>query len=59
MQRAYVYEIVMREGTDDDVRRFIDLDQLIDMWPRLFLLAEVRRAWADRLRVHSGVRLAC
>jgi hypothetical protein len=26
-----MYEIVMREGTDDDVRRFIDLDELIAM----------------------------
>ena len=31
LRRAYVYEIVMREGTDDDVRRFIDLDELVDM----------------------------
>jgi hypothetical protein len=47
VERAYVSEIVMREGTDEDVRRFIDLDELIAMWPRLFLPAEVRQAWLN------------
>jgi hypothetical protein len=31
-QRAGVYEIVLSEGTDDDVRRFIEVDQLLDLW---------------------------
>ena len=32
-QRERVYRMVMIEGTDDDVRRFIDVDELVAMWP--------------------------
>ena len=34
-QRAQVYEIVLSEGTDDDVRRYIDVDALLDLWDEL------------------------
>jgi hypothetical protein len=29
--RARVYEQVLREGTDDDVRFYIDVDELLDL----------------------------
>lgn len=48
--RARVYEQVLREGTEDDVRYYIDADQLRDLWDELVLPAPVRRAWAEWFR---------
>lgn len=44
-----VYEQVLREGTEDDVRRFVDLGRLLEVWDELVLPRHVRRAWAERL----------
>ncbi|MBI2168087.1 MAG: helix-turn-helix transcriptional regulator [Actinobacteria bacterium] len=57
--RARVYEQVMREGLDDDVRRFVDVDEVIEMWDDLVLPRHVRRAWSDWVRRHRGLDLAC
>lgn len=50
--RVRVYELVLREGTEDDVRRFVRLDDLVELWDDLLLPAHVRAAWdqwlADR-----------
>jgi len=51
--RARVYEQVLREGTEDDVRFYIDPDELRELWGELLLPPPVRRAWADWLRHHS------
>ena len=58
-QRAQVYEMVLTEGTVDDVRRFIDVDELIDLWPDLWLAPHVRAAWCEHLYHLRGLRLAC
>jgi hypothetical protein len=50
--RARVYEQVLREGTDDDVRYFVDADQLRDLWDELVLPPAVRQAWTGWLRRH-------
>lgn len=44
-----VYEQVLREGTEDDVRRFVDLGRLLEVWDDLVLPRHVRRAWAEYL----------
>jgi hypothetical protein len=44
--RARVYEQVLREGTEDDVRFFIDADRLLELWDELVLPPPVREAWA-------------
>lgn len=54
-----VYEQVLREGTDFDVRYFIDVDELLDLSDDLVLPVHVRRAWADWYRERRGVDLAC
>lgn len=59
VDRARVYEQVLREGIDDDVRRFIDVDVLEGLWDTLVVPARVRAAWADWFRRHRGVDLAC
>jgi hypothetical protein len=49
--RARVYEQVLREGTEDDVRFYVDPDRLFELLDELVLPPRVRRAWADwRLR---------
>lgn len=57
LQRELVYRMVMIEGGDDDVRHFIDVDQLIAMWPDLFLPDRVRKAWSAWLHEHRDVLL--
>lgn len=53
--RARVYEQVLREGTEDDVRYYVDADQLRDLWDELVLPAAVRQAWAGWFRRHRNV----
>ena len=57
--RARVYEQVLREGNEDDIRRFIQADELIDLWDELVLPRNVRHAWAVWLERHRGVSLSC
>lgn len=54
-----VYEQVLREGTEDDVRFFIDVDQLHELWGELVLPPSVRRAWASWFRSRRSVELEC
>jgi hypothetical protein len=39
-----VYEVVLREGTSEDIRNYIDGALLVDLWPDL-ILPQVRREW--------------
>lgn len=55
--RARVYEQVLSEGTEDDVRYYVDADQLRELFHELVLPPPVRRAWADWFRRHP--RAAC
>jgi hypothetical protein len=56
--RARVYEQVLREGTDDDVRHYVDVDLLLELWDELVLPPSVRRAWASWFR-RRGINPAC
>lgn len=58
-ERRRVYEQVLREGDDDDVRRFIEVDVLQADWDALVLPPRVRRAWAEWFRRRRGLDLAC
>ncbi|TQC38879.1 XRE family transcriptional regulator [Rhodococcus sp. WS4] len=44
-ERSRVYEIVLREGTPDDVLTYIDGALLIDLWSELVLPRDLRTAW--------------
>jgi hypothetical protein len=57
--RASVYEQVLSDGSDDDVRLLIDVDTLVELWGELVLPDRVRRAWAEWLRARRGLDLAC
>lgn len=45
--RARVYEQVLREGTEDDVRFYIEGDRLLELWDDLVLPPSVRDAWTS------------
>ena len=45
-RRALVYEIVLREGTPQDVLTYIDGALLADLWDGLVLPRDVRAAWS-------------
>jgi transcriptional regulator with XRE-family HTH domain len=56
-QRARAYEIVLREGTGEDICGYIDGALLADLWPDLVLPAGLRRAWQpliDAVRGHPA-----
>ncbi len=44
--RARVYELVLREGSADDLLRYVDGALLVDLWNELVLPRAVRAAWA-------------
>lgn len=50
--RRWLYEIVLREGDLDDVRRWVNGRSLVDRWDDLHLPPWLRRAWAPL--VESG-----
>jgi transcriptional regulator with XRE-family HTH domain len=52
-QRARVYEIVLREGTADDVLTYIDGVLLVELWDDLFLPRRVRAAWAPLIEQYA------
>jgi hypothetical protein len=57
--RTRVYEQVLREGTAEDIRFFIDVDELLDLWNDLVLPRSVRRAWASWFLRKRHIELAC
>jgi transcriptional regulator with XRE-family HTH domain len=44
-ERARVYEIVLREGTAQDISDYVDGALLVDLWPDVVVPAQLRRAW--------------
>jgi hypothetical protein len=54
-QGALVYELVLTEGTADDVRRYIDLPELIALGDDLVLPTHVGQAWSTWLATHRDI----
>jgi len=52
IDRARVYEQVLREGTEDDVRFYVDAESLLELWDELVLPPAVRQAWAPWIEEH-------
>ncbi len=46
-------------GTEDDVRFYVEVGELVELFDELVLPPTVRRAWADWLLRHRGVVVAC
>jgi excisionase family DNA binding protein len=47
-----MYQIVLTEGTADDVRAYIDRALLIDVWDELWLSPAVHEAWDNWIDAH-------
>jgi hypothetical protein len=50
--RRRVYELVLVEGTEEDVRHYVSLDELTTVWGEIFLPTYVRAAWQEWFVVH-------
>jgi hypothetical protein len=48
-ERIELYEIVLTDGTADDVCRYVNREELLRLWPRLWLPPHVRHVWEPRL----------
>ncbi len=59
MDRLRVYEQVLQEGNDDDIRYFIDVDELHAMWEEIVLPPWVRKVWVAWFRSHRSIELTC
>jgi hypothetical protein len=57
--RLSVYEQVLTEGTEDDVRVFIDIGHLVDLWDDLVLSPHVRAAWETWLCRRGLIEIGC
>jgi hypothetical protein len=53
--RARVYELVLREGGEADVLRYVDGALLVDLWDELVLPRVVRAAWSPLIDQVLGV----
>jgi transcriptional regulator with XRE-family HTH domain len=56
--RARVYEIVIREGTSEDILRYVDGALLIDIWDELVLPAAIRSRWAPLVALEAPLTKA-
>jgi hypothetical protein len=54
IDRRRVYELVLREGDLDDLRRYVDAELLVDQFDELVLPDEIRTAWARLLRSRTA-----
>ncbi len=45
-----MYEIVLREGTPDDVLAYLDGALLIDLWDDLVIPRDIRAVWAPLIK---------
>ncbi len=57
--RLRVYEQVLREGTEDDVRYYIDVEEFARVFDELVLPPHVRAAWSEWFGHHGRARLEC
>ncbi len=57
--RLRVYEQVLREGTEADVRHYVDPDELAELFDELVLPPTVRRTWEEWFLRHDKARAEC
>ena len=57
-ERRWLYQRVLTEGTEDDVRHYIRLDELLAMWDTIWLSPHVAEAWQRWFDRH-GISVTC
>ena len=50
-ERIELYEIVLTDGTAEDISRYVNREELLRLWLRLWLPPHVRQVWEPRLSV--------
>lgn len=50
--RLRVYELVLREGTLEDLRRYVDARELVDAFDELFVPDHIETAWHQLFAEH-------
>lgn len=55
VDRARVYEIVLREGTESDLLAYVDGGLLVDLWDDLVLPPVLRAAWTPLMNRYRNV----
>jgi hypothetical protein len=53
-ERIELYEIVLTGGTAEDICRYVNREELLRLWPRLWLPRHVRQVWQPRLGVAAS-----
>ena len=53
-QRYAVYQLVLNEGSSEEITQFIDGALLVELWPDLIVPAEIRDAWDPVVRARSS-----
>jgi len=53
-ERMELYEIVLTNGTAEDVCRYVNREELLRLWRRLWLPPDVRQVWEPRLGVAAS-----
>lgn len=51
-ERNLLYRIVLAEGTDEDVRRYLHQPTLLDIWDELWVSPAVHEAWDAWVEAH-------
>ncbi|MGI8946995.1 MAG: helix-turn-helix transcriptional regulator [Ornithinimicrobium sp.] len=54
--RASLYEIVLQEGSDQDIQTYVDGALLVDLWDDLGLPRDLRCAWEPLISAAVGCR---
>ena len=57
--RIRVYEQVLREGTQEDVRHYIDGSELVELFDDLVLPPAVRKPWKEWIDRHREIDSDC
>lgn len=52
--RISMYQLVLREGSLDDLVRYLNSEEVRRLWPRLWLPGHVRRAWSQHFPYGSA-----
>ena len=53
-ERIELYQIVLADGTVEDICGYLDHTELVRLWTRLWLPAHVRHAWEPLLGVAAS-----
>jgi hypothetical protein len=57
--RQRVYELELVDRSEEDIRHYVGLDELIAVWSDIFLPAHVRASWQKRFAIRHIDVMSC